>query len=241
MNCFAEEVVRPPMDMPELWQYDVICDDFNFDQAIDRVLGQEQDETFKGGYHFDQDLHDVFDNQESKSLECSPSLECPELDDLLVKEAQEVCSVPKAMLATSEPTVIVQSKIKSSSAKRRMVRQPEPQPSAVVSQPLLQAKPIEEAPKCPLQKPKRSLSAYNFFFHDERMKLKSSGRIGFAKLARTIATKWKTIEQDIKMEYEYKAAVDLERYEKEFAAWKAAMKKAGLSTSNRRTKKKVAS
>eukprot|EP00527_Entomoneis_sp_CCMP2396_P005734 CAMPEP_0198148614 /NCGR_PEP_ID=MMETSP1443-20131203/42327_1 /TAXON_ID=186043 /ORGANISM="Entomoneis sp., Strain CCMP2396" /LENGTH=38 /DNA_ID= /DNA_START= /DNA_END= /DNA_ORIENTATION= len=38
-------------------------------------------------------------------------------------------------------------------------------------------------------------------------------------MARIIATNWKEISQEDKMEYEYRSAVDLERYEKEFKDW----------------------
>jgi hypothetical protein len=87
-----------------------------------------------------------------------------------------------------------------------------------------------------LKKPKRSLSAYNFFFQDERKLLlqnlpgpeqskkprRSHGKIGFAEMARTIAAKWKSVTPELKMEHEFLAAHDLERYESEMKVWKMA-------------------
>jgi hypothetical protein len=84
-------------------------------------------------------------------------------------------------------------------------------------------------------KPKRSLSSYNFFFRDQRKILldslppppadtkgrkKSHGKIGFKEMACLIASKWKEISPEDKMEYEYRAAIDSERFEEEFKHWK---------------------
>jgi HMG-box domain len=83
--------------------------------------------------------------------------------------------------------------------------------------------------KC-IDKPKRALSAYNFFFKEEREKIlrltsppsskprRSHGKIGFADLARTVAEKWKSLDQETMRLYEIKAAEDKFRYEREIEA-----------------------
>lgn len=83
------------------------------------------------------------------------------------------------------------------------------------------------------QKPKRPLSAYNFFFHYERAKMlehmptraagkprRSHGKIGFADLARNIASKWKSISADERKQFDDKAVADKERYVKDMEEWK---------------------
>mmetsp|Transcript_22473 Transcript_22473/g.48944 ORF Transcript_22473/g.48944 Transcript_22473/m.48944 type:complete len:255 (-) Transcript_22473:134-898(-) len=239
--------------MTELWQHDVICEDFNFDEAIDKVIGQKDQEMFDSGYLFDQCMDMQIEQPNQESLLDSPDLDTPDLDQLLADETlHDLASslpqvAPLPAFVTSEPCVVVESKVKSSSVKRQAAAsapsRPCPKPQEIPSSSSLPqqelvlssvAKEQPEQPKLDLVKPKRSLSAYNFFFHDERIKLKAEGRIGFAKLARTIATKWKAVSQEVKMDYEYKAAIDLERYEKEYAAWKTAVKAAGGSTSVKR-------
>lgn len=82
-------------------------------------------------------------------------------------------------------------------------------------------------------KPKRPLSAYNFYFHSERQNIlqdtptrkegkprRSHGKIGFADLARSIAAKWKCISKEERATFDKKAAADKERYQREMAAWK---------------------
>jgi hypothetical protein len=81
-----------------------------------------------------------------------------------------------------------------------------------------------------MHRPKRALSAYNFFFKEEREKIlrltsppsskprRSHGKIGFADLARTVAEKWKTLDQETLRIYEIKAAEDKSRYEREIEA-----------------------
>lgn len=76
-------------------------------------------------------------------------------------------------------------------------------------------------------KPKRALSAYNIYFTTERKKLtvaqakEGSPKLSFREIACKIAGMWKKISQEEKMEYEYLAAQDTDRYENEMAQWKA--------------------
>ena len=83
-------------------------------------------------------------------------------------------------------------------------------------------------------KPRRPLSAYNFFFKDSRERLlklstvrpegkprHSHGKIGFAELARTIASSWKNISEEEKAYYEELAKKDKLQYKRLMAQWKA--------------------
>jgi hypothetical protein len=83
------------------------------------------------------------------------------------------------------------------------------------------------------QKPKRPLSAYNFFFLEQRQQIlditptrkegkprRSHGKIGFADLARSIAAKWKHISPEERSIYDEKAAADKQRYRREMDEWK---------------------
>jgi hypothetical protein len=99
--------------------------------------------------------------------------------------------------------------------------------------------------KKPKDKPKRPLSAYNFFFQQERKEIiarlpgdktiendglteeqrrsrhrKTHGKIGFADLARTIADKWKSLGVSEKEIFESRANAEKERYQSELNAWK---------------------
>lgn len=99
--------------------------------------------------------------------------------------------------------------------------------------------------KKPKDKPKRPLSAYNFFFQQERKEIiarlpgdkaiendglteeqrrsrhrKTHGKIGFADLARTIADKWKSLGVSEKEIFESRANAEKERYQSELDAWK---------------------
>lgn len=82
-------------------------------------------------------------------------------------------------------------------------------------------------------KPKRPLSAYNWFFQTERQKIleetptrkegkprRSHGKIGFADLARMIAAKWKSLSKEERATYDEKAAIDKQRYQREMEEWK---------------------
>ncbi len=93
----------------------------------------------------------------------------------------------------------------------------------------------EEIPK----KPKRALSAYNMFFQSERKRILNSlpkttkapagmnkrGR-RFTDMTRVLAATWKKISKEERMEYDYRAAMDGERYEREMEQWKRGNKKA---------------
>ncbi|EEC49814.1 predicted protein [Phaeodactylum tricornutum CCAP 1055/1] len=82
-------------------------------------------------------------------------------------------------------------------------------------------------------KPKRPLSAYNFFFKRERQDIlrntpvrpqgkprRSHGKIGFADLARTIAARWKGADHAVKDHFENMAKMDKDRYARELEDWK---------------------
>jgi len=88
-------------------------------------------------------------------------------------------------------------------------------------------------------KPRRALSAYNLFFRHQREQIKKElaeasslvdyrqqknethrGKILFAELARTVANRWKTIDQETRSRYGQIAAQDNSRYEQEMKQWK---------------------
>ena len=84
-------------------------------------------------------------------------------------------------------------------------------------------------------KPKRPLSAYNFFFQNERKKLleimptrsegkprRSHGKCGFAQMAKIIAKKWsdKEIDPEEKSLFEELARKEKLRYKQEMALYK---------------------
>jgi HMG-box domain len=83
------------------------------------------------------------------------------------------------------------------------------------------------------EKPKRPLSAYNFFFQNERQAIlqdiptrtegkprRSHGKIGFADLARSIAAKWRNLSDQDRAIFDERALVDKARYRKEMEEWK---------------------
>ena len=96
--------------------------------------------------------------------------------------------------------------------------------------------------KKPKDMPKRPLSSYNLFFKSERQRIVSSvangqeqnGKslgLGFAGLARNIASRWKILENSDKSVFEEQAKIERIRYFKEISVWKS------TRTPTRKTKK----
>lgn len=77
--------------------------------------------------------------------------------------------------------------------------------------------------------PKRPLSAYNIFFADERQRLLRSGdlgnanTVGFAGLARTVASRWKNVDAETKKKYQTKSEEERQRYLREVKHWETLM------------------
>ena len=121
-----------------------------------------------------------------------------------------------------------------------------PEPSVVSSSRQHSHVPLEE-PEDPvaatpnvvfLEKPRKSLTAYNFFFKDKREQIlqeqKDAGvadKIGFSGMAKAVSKEWKKIDPELKAHYDEMAARDKARYSKELTKWRS-MKKAALNGEN---------
>lgn len=75
-----------------------------------------------------------------------------------------------------------------------------------------------------IERPHRPLSAYNFFFQNERRRMiESSGtkeqKLGAGDLARTISSRWKLISGPEKAHYQRLAETEKQRYRQEMETW----------------------
>lgn len=87
-------------------------------------------------------------------------------------------------------------------------------------------------------------SAYNLFFKAEREKIKANrskekqlnkvgsaaNGLGFAKLAQTIAKRWKELDDATRAPFESRAAEDKARYDKAVAIWRSKQKEKSVSS-----------
>ncbi|KAL7471253.1 hypothetical protein ACHAXS_011550 [Conticribra weissflogii] len=90
--------------------------------------------------------------------------------------------------------------------------------------------------KKPKDAPRRPLSAYNYFFKDERVRIIAQGlpgTIGFHNMTRTIGTRWKALSEDDRAPYKERASYDKVRYRNEMDDYNA--NKAAGATAVRRT------
>mmetsp|Transcript_15497 Transcript_15497/g.20179 ORF Transcript_15497/g.20179 Transcript_15497/m.20179 type:complete len:309 (+) Transcript_15497:152-1078(+) len=88
-----------------------------------------------------------------------------------------------------------------------------------------------------IEKPRKCLTGYNFFFKDQREKMveeqkRTGKKIGFTGMARAVSSNWKNIEEDLKIYYDKLAAQDKARYARELDVWKNLKKAAAASGAN---------
>lgn len=98
--------------------------------------------------------------------------------------------------------------------------------------------------KKPKGKPNRPLSAYNLFFHNQRVAMlgddipsptmeqrkkrvhcKTHGKIGFAEMAREIGHRWKILDTESRKEFDTLAKKERQSYDVELAKWKETLRK----------------
>ena len=86
---------------------------------------------------------------------------------------------------------------------------------------------VKKPPKKPSNKPSRPLTAYNYFFHDERQRLqerlfKANGqRPTYTQISRLVGASWKKISPDNKAYYDTLAMKDKRRYALELVEMKS--------------------
>jgi len=73
-------------------------------------------------------------------------------------------------------------------------------------------------------KPKRNLSSYNIFFQYERVRILSLEKVGFEDLGRKIASRWNSLNPEIRDHFDDLAAEDKARYKREMKKWKKSRK-----------------
>jgi HMG (high mobility group) box len=93
-------------------------------------------------------------------------------------------------------------------------------------------KPKRKSPAIPWKKekgfPKRPLSAYNLFFRDERQRLldaSTNRKLGFAMLAKTVASRWKTLDDTARIAYNTTAAIEKNLYNAAVKVWRIEKKR----------------
>ena len=96
--------------------------------------------------------------------------------------------------------------------------------------------------KKPKDKPKRPLSAYNFFFKEERGRIleglgdaKPHDKLGFESLAKVIGKRWQDLSTEDMAEYQKKAEASTVQYRKALTEWQANQTTSGLDTTPRNT------
>jgi len=142
------------------------------------------------------------------------------------KDPPSLTAPPQVVNALSAPTEPQQG------ANSVVAECPVVVPAAPAEVPATQTKSPDEKKSLVSLKPKRPLSAYNFFFQEERSRLlgvppctedekkrrkhrKSHGKIAFTDLARHIGQKWKELAPEDKTEYEKRQQEDRRRYHRE--------------------------
>ena len=99
-------------------------------------------------------------------------------------------------------------------------------PTASSPKAAVKAKKKRKKVKKPKDMPRRPLSAYNFFFREERGRMLAAIEAGetpaatdgaslFSTMGKTIAKKWKALTSEEMVPYTDSAAEDLKRYRKE--------------------------
>lgn len=106
----------------------------------------------------------------------------------------------------------------SDDAKRMDVDLDEPD-DETLSQSIKQSPPAEEIVGCTIENSLDQVSV-----KARRPHTRTSG-IGFANLAKTIASKWKTLDKDTRAVYEAQASAHKERYRREMAMWREQQQK----------------
>jgi hypothetical protein len=81
--------------------------------------------------------------------------------------------------------------------------------------------------KKPRDAPKRSLSAYNYFFREERKRVyaESDERAGFSELGKIIGQRWKSLTEDQRKPYDIMAEKEINRYREEMKLYEDARRR----------------
>jgi hypothetical protein len=81
--------------------------------------------------------------------------------------------------------------------------------------------------KKPKDAPKRYLSAYNYFFSNERKRMhaESDERAEFERLGKIIGQRWRSLTDDQRRPYEIMAEKDIDRYREEFKIYDIARRR----------------
>jgi len=178
---------------------------------------------YNDGGDFDAMIDQVLEAEHDFDLECAIG------EIFLAEAAPGMIETTRPVQSSHADQVPLSLASNAISTHRLALQQPESKPT--VDHSGSEAEEEEE-----MDRPKRSLSAYNLFFQAERKRLlqtlpdcrsqgkkkprKSHGKLGFADMARTISARWKSITPQEKAPYDELAKVDTMRYKRQMALWK---------------------